>query len=300
MDLKRVSIRWIVASCFVSSLALAQPGGDDGTGAPVEPPPPPAPAPMMAQPPPVQPLVIQPPTPASTGDKGIIDDANAGRSWLSPTALTEPAGTWSFSDFELLMISLGYSVSDQLSLSATTLMPITSDFPFWLLVNGKYQIVKSGHLRVVAQGAISYVSVKDSSIDSMGNSTSTRASVSGAVVGGAATYCIDDECHSTLTGYVGAGFAHEKQSAVPVLFSGALAFAVNQHVKILLEGDSGYIAGGGIDQAANGFLAWYGVRFTSKIIGVDLGFTRPICDGCDSPLVMGVPFVSFTYRALKE
>jgi hypothetical protein len=238
----------------------------------------------MPPPPPQQ----QPPEPESTVDKGIVEDANAGRSWLSPTALTEPAGTWSFSDFELLMVSLHYSPTDQLSLSATTLLPIVEDMPFWLLVNGKFQIIKSGNVRGVIQGAVTHVSA-----DGEG--------ATAAVLGGALTYCIDSECHSTLTGYVGAGFAHEDQSAVPLVFAGSVAYRVNRHVKLLLEADTGYIAGGGIDQAADGFLAWYGVRFTSKIIGVDLGFVKPICDGCeDSGLVMGVPFVSFTYRSFKE
>ncbi len=287
----RVSIGSIVLSCLVSSIAFAQPGTDDGTGAPPPPPPgDPNAAPVMAPPPPpVQP--VQPVEPPSTVDKGIIEDANAGRSWLSPTALTEPAGTWSFSDFELLLVSLHYSPTDQFSLSATTLLPITEDFPFWLLVNGKFQVIKSGNVRGVLQAAVTYFHDRTSSVE---------ASATAAVLGGALTYCIDSDCHSTLTGYVGAGFAHQDQSAVPLVFSGAVAYRLNKHVKLLVEADSGYIAGGGIDAAANGILAWYGVRFTSKIIGVDLGFTRPICEDCDSPLVMGVPFVSFTYRALKD
>jgi hypothetical protein len=285
----RVNIRVAVLSCLVSSVALAQPAAD-GDGAP--PPAGPTAAPVMAPPPSMAP---PPPPEASHVDQGVIDDANAGRSWLSPTALTEPAGTWSFSDFELLLASISYSPTDQLSLSATTLLPITSDFPFWLLVNGKYQIVKAGNVRIVAQAAVSYVSVEDDS----DSGSSTRSSVTGAVIGGAATYCIDSECHSTLTGYLGAGFAHEDQSAVPFVFSGALALGVNKHVKILLEGDSGFMAGS-INDQIDGFLAWYGIRFTSKEIGVDLGFTRPICSGCDTgPLLLGVPFVSFTYRSIK-
>ena len=290
----RVSIGSIVLSCLVSSVAFAQPGtDDDGSGAP----PPPAGDPTMAPPPPTAPMPppppVQPTEPPSTVDKGIVEDANAGRSWLSPTALTEPAGTWSFSDFELLMAAIHYSPTDQLSLSATTLLPITEDFPITVLANAKFQIIKSGNVRGVIQGALFYFHDRSEGV---------TASLTAAILGGALTYCIDSECHSTLTGYGGAGFAHQDQSAVPIVFSGAMAYRLNKHVKILLEGDSGYAAGGGIDASPNGFLAWYGVRFTSKIIGVDLGFTRPICgDGdCDSPLVLGIPFVSFTYRSFKE
>ncbi|MBA3460751.1 MAG: hypothetical protein H0T46_12360 [Deltaproteobacteria bacterium] len=279
-----------VLSCFVSSLSFAQPGtdGDDGTGAPPPPPPSGDPAPVMAPPPPPPPGPM-PVEPVSTVDKGIVEDANAGRSWLAPTALTEPAGTWSFSDFELFLVSLHYSPTDQLSLSATTMLPIVEDQPFWLLASGKYQIIKSGNVRVALQGAVTHVAAD-------GNGATA------AILGGALTYCIDIDCHSTVTGYAAAGFAHEEQSAVPVVLSGALAYRINKHVKLLLEADTGYVAGE-IDTFANGFLAWYGVRFTSKIIGVDLGFVKPICTGdedCDIGLVMGIPFVSFTYRSLKD
>lgn len=239
----------------------------------------------MPPPPPVQPA-----EPTSTVDKGIVDDANAGRMWLSPTALTEPAGTWSFSDYELLLVGLSYAATDQVSISATTLLPIVEDMPFWLLVNGKAQIIKSGNARLAVQGAITHV-------------RENGDGATAAVLGGALSYCLDPECHSLVNAYVGAGFAHEDQSAVPLLLSGSLLYRLNKHVKLMLEADTGYIAGGGIDQAADGFLGWYGVRFTSKIIGVDLGFVKPFCTGdtdCSDGLVMGVPFVSFTYRSFKE
>ncbi|MDB4964247.1 MAG: hypothetical protein JWP01_4246 [Myxococcales bacterium] len=285
----RVTTTWIVSSCLISSLAYAQPGEEEGTGAPVAPPPPPEAA-MVAPPPPMQPMPEQPPAPVSTVDRGVIEDANAGRSWVMPTALTEPAGTWSFSDYELFLVSLGYSVTDQLSLSATTLLPAFENMPFVLLLNAKYQVLKSGRVRGALQGAL----------------TTVREDGDGAtagVVGGALTLCLDDDCHSHLSGYVGAGIAHEDQSAVPLLIAGSLAYRLGTHIKLLLEADSAYIAGGDINQGADGFLGWYGVRFTSSIIGVDLGFAKPICTGdsdCSiDELPMGIPFVSFTYRSLK-
>lgn len=56
-------------------------------------------------------------------DQGVLNDANAGRGWIAPTALAEPGGTWSISSYELFLISIGYAVSDQLSISATTIPP---------------------------------------------------------------------------------------------------------------------------------------------------------------------------------
>jgi hypothetical protein len=45
-----------------------------------------------------------------------------------------------------------------------------------------------------------------------------------------------------------------------------------------------------------GTLAWYGARFTSKNIGVDLGFVKNVCNDCSDEMPMGFPFVSFSYR----
>lgn len=201
-----------------------------------------------------------------------------------PTALTEPAGTWSFSDYELFLVGLAYSPTDQLSISATTLLPITEDVPLVLLVNGKLQVIRSGRVRGAVQAAITTV-------------REDGDGATAAVLGGVLTLCIDADCHSHFSGYLAAGFAHEDQSAVPFLVAGSLAYRLGKYVKVVLEADSGFIAGE-IDVAADGFLGWYGVRFTSSIIGVDLGFAKPICEDCDIGLPMGFPFVSFTYRSL--
>ncbi|MBA3820569.1 MAG: hypothetical protein H0X17_16885 [Deltaproteobacteria bacterium] len=222
----------------------------------------------------------------STVDLGVVNDANSGRSWLSPTALTPPAGTWSFSDFELLFVSGAYAVTDQLQISATTLLPIAEDMPFFGMLSAKLQVLRSGRVRGAAHAAVLHVT------------EGSGAAVTIGTLGGALTLCLDDDCHSHLTGYLGAGFADEEQSSVPFVASAALTFRVARLVKIVLEADSAFIAGE-IDETANGFLGWYGVRFTSKNIGVDLGFAKPICDGCEDGLVMGFPFVSFTYRAFK-
>ena len=276
------------AVVFVGSVASthAQAPGD-----PEQPPQPPPSAP--SQPRPSAPQASgDPAVPASsTVDKGVIEDANSGRSWLMPTALTPPAGTWSFSDFELLAVGVGYSPTNQLSLSLSTLLPLTKDFPLMLLASAKYQLVKVGNLRVALQGAGFYF--RDSSND-------TTDSVTAADLGAVGTYCIDIDCHSHVSGFVGAGFAHEAKNAVPFLVGASLAVRVAHHVKLLVEADSGFVTGE-FTAAADGFLLWYGVRFTSKNIGVDLALVKPISyDGSssDAGLVLGVPFVSFTYRAL--
>jgi hypothetical protein len=284
-------LRHVVLILGFTGVANAQPGAPDEEPPPppVEPPPPPPPSPPP--PPPVAPIpvVVAPAPQASTVDPGVVADANSGRSWLSPTALSAPAGTWSFSDFELLMVSGGYSFTDQFSISATTLLPVAEEMPFFGILSAKYQVIRSGRLRGAAQLAIFHL--RDNDVDD---------SLTVANLGGALTLCLDDGCHSHLTGYLGAGFADQDQQAVPFVASAAIALRMGRHVKAVFELDTAFVAGD-INETADGFLGWYGVRFTSKMIGVDLGFAKPICDGCeDDGLVMGVPFVSFTYRSFKD
>jgi hypothetical protein len=256
-----------------SSVAWAQPGA--------APPPPPG--------------AVAPPTEAqSTVDQGVIDDANSGRNWLTPTALTPPAGTWSFTDYELLLASLGYAVTDHFTISATVLLPIVEDMPFFGIASAKLQVLKAGNLRGALQLNVMHTSIDDGGDD---------FSLSAANLGGALTLCIDDACHSHVTGYLGAGFGLdtvESQNAVPFVAAAAAAFRVARHIKFVFEADTAFIVGD-VDEAANGFLGWYGVRFTSREIGVDLGFAKPICEDCDSEgLPMGFPFVSFTYRGYAD
>ncbi len=279
----------------ISTLASAQPGADDALPPPppydpappyepAPPPPPPAPPAPIAYPqPPV--LVVAPPV--SSVDKGVIEDANSGRNWLTPTALTPPAGTWSFSDFELFLISGSYAVTDELSISATTLLPIVDDMPFFGIGSAKLQVIKSGNVRAAVQAAVMHIS--ESGSDS---------SVTVGNLGGAVTLCIDSDCHSHLTGYLGAGFAQEDNSAVPFVAALGATLRLTRRVKAVFEADTAFIAGD-INDNDNGLLVWYGVRFTSREIGVDLGFAKPLCSGCEDGLAMGIPFVSFTYRAFK-
>jgi hypothetical protein len=266
-----------------AATASAQPG----QSAQSEPPPaaPPEGAPVMQ--PPAQAMQPPPAEPESTVDKGVVNDANAGRGWMAPTALTEPAGTWSISDYELFLVSVGYAVSDRLSISATTIPPLTTDFPLWLLFNAKLQVLKAGKVRAAVQGAFTYFSIKDSG--------STDSFTAGEL-GGAVTLCIDDECNSHVSGFLGAGFARDTDSAVPFIGAATLVGRLGRHVKFVGEIDSAFIAGN-VNDVADGALLWYGLRFTSKNIGVDLGFVRPVGVG-DSGLALGIPVLTFSYRAM--
>lgn len=237
---------------------------------------------------------MQPPPPSveqtTTVDKGVLDDANASRGWMTPTALNEPGGTWSISDYELFLLQIGYAVSDQFSISATTIPPLTEDFPLWLLASAKLQVVKTGRVRAAVQGAVTYYSLKNNATDGM----STTDSFTAGDLGGALTLCLDDDCHSHVSGFLGAAFAHDTNSSVPFVGAATLVARLGKHVKFVGEIDSAFVAGK-VNDVADGALAWYGVRFTSRMIGVDLGFVRPIGVG-STGLILGFPILTFSYR----
>jgi len=248
------------------------------------------------------PPVVPPAKPDHPGaDLGVIEDANSSNSFITPTALTAPAGTWWFSDIDLFLVSGGYAITNEFQVSAMTLIPVSKDQPFWGVFNGKFQFLKQGRLRLAAQAALMTVEDDKNTYDSNGNSTgSTSQWYFAGEVGGAATLCFDDACRSHGSLFVGAGFAQGDNSAVPVVVAGSIAARINKHVKLIGEIDSGFIAGK-ID-ISNGALVSYGVRFTSRNLGVDFGFMKPLVKGWDDidVLPLGLPYLSFTYRSTDD
>ena len=299
----RLSLLVVSVSLWAAPVLAQAPGDEPAPPPPAEPAPPPPPpaAPVVA------PVVAPapPPVEAVTNivDRGTLEDANAGRVAIMPTALTPPKGTFSFEDWELFFISASYAPADNLVITGTTMVPITSD-AYWGFLSAKLQVVKQGRLRVAVQAGAAGATVKstDTTFDAMGNEmTSTSTSSGGGFdLGAAATYCLDDDCFSHINGAVIAGFAEEDNSSVPVGFMGGAVFRIGHKVRLIFEADTAHLFGKISDQA-NGFLGWYGLRFTSSQIGVDLALVKPFCGNgdCDTDsFPMGFPFVTFSYRAL--
>ncbi len=244
------------------------------------------------------------PARASTIDPGTLDDANSGRVAIMSTALTPPAGTWAFEDWELLLLSASYAPTDHLVITATTMIPIISGF-YPGFISAKLQVLKQGPLRIALQagtGGLYYPNADSVTTTVNGNTTTTTSSEStGAFeIGGALTLCLDDGCFSHVDAAATAGFAYQSNSSVPVEFSGGIVARVARHVRLVAEADTAYLFGN-LSGQADGLLAWYGVRFTSRQIGVDLELVKPLCGdgGCDTgSFPLGFPFVTFTYRGL--
>lgn len=230
--------------------------------------------------------------PVSTVEAGVQEDANSGRTWLSPTALTPPAGTFSIQSSELFIIGASYAFTDRFVVSANTLIPVGSEVPLILLTTLKLKVADLGRVKLAAHANLNYFGdLADDEDESFGT----------ALLGAVGTICIDRGCHSILNGYVGAGFLLETdgdQEAVPLLLSAALVSRLGRRLKLVLEANSGVVVGE-VNDVSEGGLVWYGLRFTSSAIGVDLGLVKPFCEDCDTEeFPIGVPWLNFTYRAL--
>ncbi len=227
------------------------------------------------------------PAPAPLAEAGVLEDANIGRTWLSPTGLMAPKGTWSFSDWELFFIGASYAPTDDTSVSAMTIIPLSSDMPFLGMFTGKARVVHQPRVHVALQ-ATAFVALDDDDNYVAGN------------LGGVATYCTSADCASNVSAFAGVGLVEDSGAAVPLTFSASVVQRLGKRVKLVLEADTGAVVGNYDSEIADGFLLWYGLRFHSANIGVDLGLVKPIYEGSadDELLPLGFPMLSFQYRGL--
>ena len=227
--------------------------------------------------------------PTGTPDEqGLKSDANQDHAWYLPTAETVPGGSFVFTDWELLLAGVKYGATNNLELSAETLVPITTDIPFLLLLGAKLRVVKTDNLRVAVNANVLYTSASGDHF-TMGE------------VGAAASLCLDSACHSLLTGGMQIMFGiNTTNSSGAFVFVPTASFIgrLGRHVKALIEVDSAGYHANGDTQLARGALVMYGLRFYSREIAADIGFARPLCsDGCSTgSLLLGVPLVTFSYR----
>lgn len=226
---------------------------------------------------------------------GRLDDANVDRSWFMPTAMTQPAGSFAFSSYELILMGLSYAPTDNLQISATFLTPITADMCCWGILGGKLRLVDAGRFHFAALGQVALASAQG--IDLYGVGTEGRSTFWAVLGGGAASVCLDDSCRALASAWLMTG-ANQYSSATewPIIYGGSFTFG--HHVKLLVEADSAALIGD-ITTAARGALVTYGVRFTGRNLAGDIGFTRPFSADTDmGSLFLGIPVVTFTYRAL--
>lgn len=214
-------------------------------------------------------------------------DANTDRVIIYSTAETQPAGTFYFSDYEMILLQVGYAVTDKLQVSLTGFPPLVADQPYFFDVTAKFNLQRGDVFRSAVQVAF----------DTLVSPKSDPSSLFGVRAGLIGQFCLVADCLTSFTLNAGTLLNNKSNAVVPVYLAGGLLVHVTDVFKLMLEPNYAVAIGNGKVDGPSGFLLNYGMRLSGKQFGFDLAFIKPL--GSDSgSFVMGVPVVSFTYRTL--
>jgi hypothetical protein len=226
----------------------------------------------------------------ATAATGVAEDPNLDRGFLLPTAMTQPQGSITYNNYELLLHGFTYGITDHLQASVSVLSPIVQGMPFFGSVAIKTRVLDADRFHLALQGSAALVS--------------SEALLLGPGVLG--SYCLSADCAALLTAsatyQLGLPLGSEVSGENTLIYSGGLVQRLTWHLKLLVEVMSAATArvrGESLDQLDNvpGVLVNYGVRFHAARVAADVGFVRPInTDGSDGYFVLGLPFVNLSYR----
>jgi len=216
--------------------------------------------------------------------------AHADRVVLVPTAQTQPAGTLSLSDYELVFPSVGYALSDRVQTTVTG----ATDFSKFVFVDAslKARLVQSRYLHVAAIASLDYAAGENEELP-FGRATAV------------AQLCADAGCRSSLS-LAATLIAHDAPDTILPLGLGAGFVArLSELVDFLLEYSALLNAGPELELIDLPiYLAAYGVRFSfGRHWALDVTLLRPMREdtGLRSGDValfqfLGVPFLALTCR----
>ena len=225
---------------------------------------------------------------------GQARDPHIDRAVILPTGQTQPAGSWSFYDYELLLTGLSYGVTDNVQIGVHTIVPVTSlDEFFYASGSAKWRLVSAGRVRLSAVGSLHYFRIDDPFNDD------GTGDVTIGTLGGALSLCLDEGCESLASATVQTGFLVDEDDGgyAPFIYGGSVVARISRRVKLLGEVASAGVYGDGEWFGAEGALVSYGARFHTDDIAGDLTLVNPQPRGDgEEGWPLGFPFVVFTYR----
>jgi hypothetical protein len=230
--------------------------------------------------------------PASPAAGATSVDPNIDRGFLLPTAMTQPAGSVTYNNYELLLHGVTYGITDRVQGSVTVLSPIVKDMPFVGFAAVKARIVATDRFHLALQGSLGWGHAFDTD----------DANVYTAGAGAFASYCLRSDCTSLVSAsatYQLATSSASSDYAHTLIYGGSVVHRVARHVKLLGEVTSaaGGVGFAGESSNVDGVLVGYGVRFHGDNLAADVGFLRPITgDSSDDDFLVGLPFASVSYR----
>jgi hypothetical protein len=248
-----------------------------------------APPPSAAYPPPpAYPVPAYPPPPAGEGvptlsgyaapppaPRPAVVDPQGDRVILLPTATTHPAGTFYFSNYEVVVFQAGYAFTDTTQLSVTAI-PVPNESVAALDISLKSSVYRGGLVRAAAIGSASGVVGKEIGLAFLGRA--------GAVV----QLCLAQRCESSLSLSTNAVLIG---TLLMVNGAGGI-WRVSPHVSLLAELATMLPVGTSGGQF-NGALLSGGVRLHYTHWGFDFSALH-VLDSSDP--VATAPFFAMTYR----
>ena len=229
-------------------------------------------------------------------------DPNIDRGFIQPTAMTQPKGSLTYNNYELVLHGLTYGITDNLQTSVTVMAPLVRDMPFLGVASVKWQFLSTPRFHLALQGSASLIHIfgtDNSAPDGSTVSGSSNAYLMGA--GAFASYCLRDDCSSlaSLNATYQIGFAGSGgDAAQAIIYGGSIVHRVSPHVKLLGEVTSlaaSTVADSNFDNVS-GALVSYGVRLHTANIASDVGFMKPISGEDNDPFLLGLPFINVSYR----
>ena len=209
-------------------------------------------------------------------------DSHIGGGILLPTAETQPAGSAIVGSYELAVMGVSYSPTDDLQLSLTALAPLGDGAPLIASPSAKLRLLGRDRFHLAVIGSTYFIRDRDDGALAAGG-------------GLAASLCLDEACHSLLSASL--GLAHlfiedeENPDGMDITVGGASwVQRLAPHIKLLVE--AGHAA---VDPESLGYLG-YGVRLYGERVAADLTFLMDAEGEAAEITPLGVPFAALSVR----
>jgi hypothetical protein len=206
-------------------------------------------------------------------------DAHQDRLVLSPTAETNPKGSFYVTGYEIVVLQVGYAVTDNTQISLTMTPPLGEAGAIPGDLSLKTVLLREPHVTVAAIASASGVVGFEEVSGFLGRA------------GGVVTFCANArECRLSVSMSSNLSLI----GPASLLFSGAgLSFRAGRYVSLIAEVDT-LIPLGELAGEANGLLGAAGVRLSGRGWGVDLALLKAGKAHAEPSNI--IPFLAATYR----
>lgn len=208
-----------------------------------------------------------------------LRDAHHDRIVITPTAETNPKGSFYFTSYEIVLLQLGYSVTDTTQISLTATPPLGEEGIVPGDLSIKTVMLREPHVSVAAIVSASGLVGFDEFSGFLGR------------VGGAVTLCVD-AARCRLGFSLGSSIALAGPASI--WFNGfGINFRAGRFVSLIAEVDTLLPMSEPVGEA-NGVLGAAGVRLSGRAWGVDLVLMKAGKARSEPSAV--IPFLAATYR----